>query len=90
MGTTAKPQCAITQASGAQSCVLVCTPSDSSDAQCGTGASCKAIQGIGICTYDDDHGRAISRQRSVAVLGTASWAAIAIKRDESKLKKSGF
>jgi hypothetical protein len=54
VGTTAKPQCAITQASGAQSCALVCTPSDSSDAQCGTGTSCKAIQGTGICTYDDD------------------------------------
>merc|ERR1712162_877 len=30
----------------------VCSPA-SNDAQCGTNASCKSIQGTGLCTYDD-------------------------------------
>ena len=34
-------------------CALICSPS-SNDAQCGTNASCKSIQGTGLCTYDDD------------------------------------
>ena len=33
-------------------CALICSPS-SNDAQCGTNASCKSIQGTGLCTYDD-------------------------------------
>ena len=42
--------------SGKQYCILECTPSVDSpngkDAQCGT-ATCKPIQGVGVCTYDD-------------------------------------
>ena len=44
-------------------CALFCSPSaealqyaafkKAADAQCGTNASCKAIQTVGICTYDD-------------------------------------
>jgi tripeptidyl-peptidase-1 len=56
-GVTAKPTCAL-QGMGGKYCALVCSPSSSEktlragDAQCGTNASCKAISGVGICTYD--------------------------------------
>merc|ERR1712072_621107 len=49
-GVTAKPQCALKDTSGNKYCALICTPG-SNDA-CGK-ATCKAIQGVGICTYDD-------------------------------------
>lgn len=49
-GVTAKPQCALQTTSGDKYCALICDPSDSSS--CGT-ATCKSIQGTGICTYDD-------------------------------------
>jgi hypothetical protein len=58
-GATAKPTCALTDTAGKKYCVLVCAPSgiiadqQAADAQCGTDASCKAISGTGICTYDD-------------------------------------
>merc|ERR1712072_1603577 len=53
-GVTATPTCALHDASsGKKYCALICSPS-SNDAQCGTNASCKSIQGTGICTYDDD------------------------------------
>jgi len=56
-GVTAKPQCALKDgSSGAKYCALICSPSTNrseNDAQCG-GATCKSIQGTGICTYDDD------------------------------------
>merc|ERR1712072_1557581 len=53
MGTAA-PQCALQDSSsGDKYCALICSPS-SNDAQCGTNASCKSIQGTGLCTYDDD------------------------------------
>merc|ERR1712072_62374 len=52
-GVTATPTCALQDASsGKKYCALICSPS-SNDAQCGTNASCKSIQGTGICTYDD-------------------------------------
>jgi hypothetical protein len=56
-GVTAKPTCAL-QGMGGKYCALVCSPSTNErslragDAQCGANASCKAIQGTGICTYD--------------------------------------
>ena len=60
-GVTAKPQCALQDASsGLKYCALMCSPSlpivdqKAADAQCGTNASCKSVQaGIGLCTYDD-------------------------------------
>merc|ERR1711985_147239 len=52
-GVTAKPQCALQDSSsGSKYCALICAPGN--DAQCGTNASCKSIQSVGICTYDDD------------------------------------
>merc|ERR1712046_500298 len=58
-GVTAKAQCALQDASsGKKYCALICSPSTDAaalkvgDAQCGTG-SCKPIQGLGVCTYDD-------------------------------------
>merc|ERR1711966_593381 len=52
-GVTAAPQCALQDSSsGDKYCALICSPS-SNDAQCGTNASCKSIQGTGLCTYDD-------------------------------------
>lgn len=60
-GVTAKPECVLNSPTGAKYCALVCTPKGqvdeaslrAGDAQCGTHASCKAIQGTGLCTYDD-------------------------------------
>ena len=59
-GVTAKPQCALQDASsGKKYCALICSPSaifdqKAADAQCGTNATCKPLQmGMGICTYDD-------------------------------------
>jgi C1A family cysteine protease len=59
-GVTAAPQCALQdQSSSNKYCALICAPAGpiadqkAADAQCGTNASCKAIQGAGICTYDD-------------------------------------
>jgi len=57
-GVTAKPQCALKDTSGNKYCALLCSPSTdeaslrAGDAQCGK-ATCKAIQGVGLCTYDD-------------------------------------
>ena len=60
-GVTVKPQCAL-QDSGSSDkyCALICSPSlpivdqKAADDQCGTNASCKAVQaGVGVCTYDD-------------------------------------
>merc|ERR1712087_757015 len=51
-GVTASPQCALKDSSsGKQYCALICSPG--SNDECGTNASCKSIQGTGICTYDD-------------------------------------
>ena len=50
-GVTASPQCALQDQSGNKYCVLLCTPSVEDD-QCGDKASCKPIQGQGVCTYD--------------------------------------
>jgi hypothetical protein len=59
-GVTAAPQCALQDgATGAKYCALICSPTNvirdqkAADAQCGTNASCKSIQTVGICTYDD-------------------------------------
>jgi hypothetical protein len=53
-GVTATPQCVLQSATGTQkNCGLICNPSGNDD-QCGANASCKSIQGVGLCTYDDD------------------------------------
>ena len=62
-GASATPQCALQSSTGDKYCALICSPSaealsfpafkKAADAQCGTNASCKAIQTVGICTYDD-------------------------------------
>ena len=49
-GVTATPVCALKSSAGQQFCCLECTPAQN-DA-CGENASCKSIQGQGICTYD--------------------------------------
>lgn len=58
-GVTAKPQCALQDAgTGDKYCALMCSPTTdepalrAGDASCGAKASCKAISGLGICTYD--------------------------------------
>eukprot|EP00501_MAST-03F_sp_TOSAG23-6_P001132 GSMAST32.ASY1.ANO1.1175.1 assembled CDS len=57
-GVTATPTCALSAPGGSKYCALICSPSvdESSlragDAQCGVNASCKAISGVGVCTYD--------------------------------------
>merc|ERR1712224_564864 len=51
-GVRAKPLCMLHFARK-KYCALVCNPSAKED-QCGTNASCKRIQAIGICTYDDN------------------------------------
>merc|ERR1712022_91658 len=57
-GVTAKPQCALRDQSGNKYCALICSPSTdeaslrAGDSACGT-ATCKSIQGVGLCTYDD-------------------------------------
>ena len=50
-GVTAAPQCALQDQSGNKYCVLLCSPSVEDD-QCGENATCKPIQGQGVCTYD--------------------------------------
>jgi C1A family cysteine protease len=53
-GTTAKPQCVL-EAGGSSkptNCALICAPSADGSDGCPDKASCKAIQGTGICTYD--------------------------------------
>ena len=59
-GVTAAPQCAISDAATHKKyCALICSPTaaiadqEAADAQCGKNASCKPIQTVGICTYDD-------------------------------------
>jgi len=50
-GVTAKPQCALQDASqNKKYCALICDPSAANS--CGK-ATCKSISGTGICTYDD-------------------------------------
>jgi len=50
---TAKPSCALQPPGSATStqCALECDPSAAAD-QCPDKASCKAIQSVGLCTYD--------------------------------------
>ena len=59
---TAAPMCALQDARRPldKFCALICSPSvpitdqRAADAQCGSNASCKAVQlGMGVCTYDD-------------------------------------
>jgi hypothetical protein len=52
-GVTATPTCALQDTSGNKFCALMCNPAQTPDHECGTKASCKAISGVGICTYDD-------------------------------------
>ncbi len=52
-GVTAKPTCALTSSSGGKYCALVCDPSLNAANQCGKNATCKAISGTGLCTYND-------------------------------------
>lgn len=58
-GTTATPQCVLETSGSSQptQCALICQPSDWKNLAVGAGgcpdkASCKSIQGTGICTYD--------------------------------------
>lgn len=53
-GTTAKPSCALSTAGSASPtfCGLICVP-DSPSSKCPKGASCKKIEGSGLCTYDE-------------------------------------
>jgi len=52
-GVTAQPQCVLQNAADHKKyCALICHPGPVKP-QCGTAASCKSIQGTGICTYDD-------------------------------------
>merc|ERR1712224_838555 len=51
-GVTAKPTCALEDASTKKKyCALICDPA-AADGECGDNASCKKIQTTGICTYD--------------------------------------
>jgi hypothetical protein len=52
-GTTARPECVLESAGSStpSMCALICSPSDEADG-CPDKASCKAISGTGICTYD--------------------------------------
>jgi len=58
-GITAKPECALQTTTGGKFCALICSPSLPiknqmvADAQCGENASCKAVSGVGLCTYND-------------------------------------
>merc|ERR1711970_1008745 len=64
-GVTAAPQCALQDSSsGKKYCALICSPS-SNDDQCGTNASCKSIQSVGICPYDDAAAATSSARRVV-------------------------
>lgn len=51
-GSTAKPTCALEKppSKTPSNCALICSPSGANS--CPTGATCKAISGTGICTYD--------------------------------------
>jgi hypothetical protein len=51
-GVLATPKCELQTTAGKKYCALSCNPA-ATDSQCGTNASCKSIQGVGICTYDD-------------------------------------
>merc|ERR1719424_661057 len=58
-GVTAKPECALQTPTGGKYCALICSPSlpiqnqKIADSQCGANASCKAVSGVGLCTYND-------------------------------------
>jgi len=54
-GVTAKPTCALQDSSTHKKyCALICTPGTlAGDAQCGKNGSCKSIQSVGVCTYND-------------------------------------
>merc|ERR1712183_22392 len=47
---TVSAQCALESPTGAAYCALICDPMGANG--CPTGATCKYIQGTGICTYD--------------------------------------
>ena len=55
----ATPQCALESPEGQKFCALICSPDvkpsnlRAGDSECGDKASCKPIQGVGICTYDE-------------------------------------
>lgn len=51
-GVTAKPSCALQTSTGEAYCALICDPTDTNADTCGK-ATCKSIQGTGLCTYDD-------------------------------------
>ncbi|EGD76061.1 cathepsin [Salpingoeca rosetta] len=52
-GTTAQPECVLETQGSSQptNCALICNPEEN-DGGCPQNASCKPIQGVGICTYD--------------------------------------
>eukprot|EP00591_Stephanopyxis_turris_P018734 CAMPEP_0195541294 /NCGR_PEP_ID=MMETSP0794_2-20130614/50997_1 /TAXON_ID=515487 /ORGANISM="Stephanopyxis turris, Strain CCMP 815" /LENGTH=508 /DNA_ID=CAMNT_0040675389 /DNA_START=81 /DNA_END=1607 /DNA_ORIENTATION=+ len=55
-GVSAEPECALQDTSSDKYCALICSPdTDITDAEndsCGP-ATCKPVQSVGICTYDD-------------------------------------
>jgi len=53
-GWTANAQCALQDKStGDKYCALICSPSSSTACDPSASATCKSIQGVGICTYDE-------------------------------------
>jgi len=55
-GFTADPECALQSTSGEKYCALICEPGSSSACDPSAKATCKSIQGTGICTYDEGSG----------------------------------
>jgi len=51
-GFDAEAQCALQDQSGDKLCALICNPGDSSACDASADATCKSIQGTGICTYN--------------------------------------
>jgi C1A family cysteine protease len=49
----ATPQCALKSPTGDKYCALLCQPSDSTSCSPSSSATCKSVQSVGICTYDN-------------------------------------
>lgn len=48
----ANAQCALSSTSGGKYCALICSPSSASACDPSAMATCKSIQGVGVCTYN--------------------------------------
>jgi len=51
-GFTANAQCALSSPTGSKYCALICEPSSADACDADENATCKSIQGVGICTYN--------------------------------------